>query len=85
MKKKYITVDLTSVYTPWQLIGSFVDAKVDNNIAIEPYELQTYAHWNYEAGIRDGKLNFAVFNFSKPEKPNIFKRAWNWIKSKFKK
>lgn len=87
MKKstKHIVVDLTRTYTPWQVVGAFVDAKVDNGIAIEPYELRTYANWNYEAGLRDGRVNFAIFPFFKPEKPNIFKRAWRWIKSKFKK
>lgn len=35
------------------------------------------------------KLSDQLFDYldeiSKPKKPNIFKRAWNWIKSKFKK
>lgn len=55
MKKKYITIDLINVDTPYELIGAFVDAKVDNKEPIFPYELKVYADWNYRAGKRDGE------------------------------
>ena len=90
MKKKYITVDLTNTVTPWQVVGAFVDAKVDNGIAIEPWELEVYSHWNYLAGVRDGKsidvtLHIIDKNENKPtKKPNIFKRFWNWLTGKNK-
>ena len=90
MKKKYITVDLTNTVTPWQVVGAFVDAKVDNGIAIEPWELEVYSHWNYLTGVRDGKsidvtLHIIDKNENKPtKKPNIFKKFWNWLTGKNK-
>lgn len=96
MKKKYITVDLTNTVTPWQVVGAFVDAKVDNGIAIEPWELDVYSHWNYLAGVRNGKSIDVTLhiidknkivdkNENKPtKKPNIFKKFWNWLTGKNK-
>lgn len=90
MKKNYITVDLTTAETPWQIVAAFIDAKVDNGIAIEPWELETYAMWNYYAGLRNGKaidvtLHVIDKNEHKPTtKPNIFKRFWSWLIGKNK-
>lgn len=51
MKAKYIIVDLTSCTTPDEVIGAFVDVKVNNSIAIQPYELQAYADHCFNNGV----------------------------------
>ena len=89
-EEEIYSVDLTNTVTPWQVVGAFVDAKVDNGIAIEPWELEVYSHWNYLAGVRDGKsidvtLHIIDKNENKPtKKPNIFKKFWNWLTGKNK-
>lgn len=93
-----IKVNLTNCTAPFDVTAAFVDAKVDNKIPIEEWELKTYCEQNYNAGFRDGIDSItdalsAIFIIDKehisnivdelkPKKPNIFKRFWNWITRK---
>ena len=89
--KKYIVVDLTGVKDATDVYAAFADAKIRNKEAITMVEycaiidsvmrITSFITALTSAISTSLDAIFAQNN----KKPNIFKRAWNKIKSWFKK
>lgn len=89
--KKYIIVDLTDVKDATDVYAAFADAKIRNKEAItmveycaiidEAMRVAEFIAYLTSAVSKLSDTVFAQIN----KKPNIFKRAWNKIKSWFKK
>ena len=89
--KKYIIVDLTGVKDATDVYAAFADAKIRNKEAITMVEycaiidsvmrITSFITALTSAISTSLDAIFAQNN----KKPNIFKRAWNKIKSWFKK
>lgn len=89
--KKYIVVDLTDVKDATDVYAAFADAKVRNKEAITMIEYCAIIDEVMRAASFIATLTSAVSTLTDTifaqnnKKPNIFKRAWNKIKSWFKK
>ena len=89
--KKYIVVDLTDVKDATDLYVAFADAKIRNKEAITMVEYHAIIDSVMRVASFIAALTSAVSTLTDTifaqvnKKPNIFKRAWNKIKSWFKK
>lgn len=89
--KKYVIVDLTAVKDATDVYAAFADAKIRSKEAITMVEycaiidsVMRVASFIAALTSAFSTLSDAIFAQSN-KKPNIFKRAWNKIKSWFKK
>ena len=89
--KKYIIVDLTDVKDATDAYVAFADAKIRNKEAITMVEYHAIIDSVMRVASFIAALTSAVSTLTDTifaqtnKKPNIFKRAWNKIKSWFKK
>lgn len=89
--KKYIVVDLTNVNDATDVYTAFADAKIRNKEAITMVEYYAIIDEAMRVAEFVTYLTSTVSTLADTifaqnnKKPNIFKRAWNKIKSWFKK
>lgn len=93
LKPKYIA-DLTKVQTHEDIYLSVVRAKVNRGIKITPYEFNAVISNAIDQAVMltfqtlmcsafIGGLERAIYStIAKINKPNIFKRFWNWVTRK---
>lgn len=81
--KKYTIVDLTDVKNSNDVYAKFAEAKVSTGNALTKVEFYA-AKTQTMVDVLDALCGDVTIVIEK-KKPNIFKRAWNFVKKLFKK